>query len=98
MRVQRVVMPGSGEESWTLLGDDHVPVEPAERFLSYLASAGKSPNTAKAYAYDLKDWFTYLAATTRTGRRPGWRTLPGSRHGCGCRRRPGAGRSRRCPR
>jgi integrase/recombinase XerD len=65
MRVQRVVMPGSGEESWTLLGDDHVPVEPAERFLSYLASAGKSPNTAKAYAYDLKDWFTYLAGHDR---------------------------------
>ena len=34
MRVQRVLMPGSGEESWTLLGDDHVPVGPAERFLS----------------------------------------------------------------
>ena len=61
MRVQRVVMPGSGAESWTLLGDDQVPVEPAERFLAYLASAGKSPNTVKAYAHDLKDWFTYLA-------------------------------------
>jgi len=24
--VQRVVMPGSGLESWTVLGDDHVPV------------------------------------------------------------------------
>jgi integrase/recombinase XerD len=59
MRVQRLLMPGSSEESWTLLGDDHVPVEPAERFLSYLASAGKSPNTVKAYAHDLKDWLTY---------------------------------------
>ena len=36
MRVQRVVMPGSGVESWTLLGEDHVPVEPVERFLAYL--------------------------------------------------------------
>jgi integrase/recombinase XerD len=61
MRVHRVLMPGSGEESWTLLGEDHVPVEPVERFLSYLASAEKSPNTVKAYAHDLKDWFTYLA-------------------------------------
>jgi len=65
MRVQRVLMPGSGEESRTLLGDDHVPVEPAERFLSYLAAAGKSPNTVKAYAHDLKDWFTYLACCDR---------------------------------
>ncbi len=65
MRVQRVLMPGSGEESWTLLGDDHVPVGPAERFLSYMASAGRSPNTVKAYAHDLKDWLTYLAARQR---------------------------------
>jgi integrase/recombinase XerD len=60
MRVQRVLMSGA-QESWTLLGDDHAPVEPVERFLSYLASAEKSPNTVKAYAHDLKDWFTYLA-------------------------------------
>ena len=60
MRVQRVLMPGSEAESWTLLGDDQVPVEPVERFLGYLASIEKSPNTVKAYAHDLKDWFTYL--------------------------------------
>jgi integrase/recombinase XerD len=60
MRVQRVLMPGTGFESWTVLGDDHMPVEPIERFLSYLASIEKSPNTVKAYAHDLKDWLTYL--------------------------------------
>ena len=65
MRVQRVLMPGSEAESWTVLGDDQVPVEPVERFLAYLASIEKSPNTVKAYAHDLKDWFTYL-----TGHRP----------------------------
>jgi hypothetical protein len=32
-----------------------------ERFLSYLVSIENSPNTVKAYAHDLKDWFTYLA-------------------------------------
>ena len=61
MRVRRVLMPGSEAESWTLLGDDQIPVEPAERFLGYLTSIEKSPNTVKAYAHDLKDWFTYLA-------------------------------------
>lgn len=61
MRVQRVVMPDSGRESWTLLGDDLVPVEPVERFLAYLASIEKSPNTVKAYAHDLKNWWAYLA-------------------------------------
>jgi len=38
MRVQRVLMPGSEAESWTVLGDDQVPVEPVERFLGYLTS------------------------------------------------------------
>src|SRR5664279_2758931 len=61
MRVQRVVMPGSELGSWTLLGEDHVPVEPVERFLGYLASVERSPNTIKAYAHDLKDWFSFLA-------------------------------------
>jgi integrase/recombinase XerD len=65
MRVQRVLMPGSEAESWTLLGDDLIPVEPVERFLAYLALIEKSPNTLKAYAHDLKDWFTYLTSHGR---------------------------------
>lgn len=68
MRVQRVLMPDTEVESWTLLGDDHVPVEPVERFLAYLASIEKSPNTIKAYAHDLKDWLTYV-----DGHRLDWR-------------------------
>jgi len=60
MRVQRVLMPGSGTESWTVLDDEHSLVEPIERFLGYLASIERSPNTIKAYAHDLKDWFVYL--------------------------------------
>ena len=51
MRVQRVLMPGSGVESWTLLGGDQVALEPAERVLCYQTSIEKSPNTVKAYAY-----------------------------------------------
>jgi site-specific recombinase XerD len=58
-------MPGSRFESWTVLGDDHVPVEPVERFLGYLSSIERSPNTVKAYAHDLKDWFTFLAGRDR---------------------------------
>ncbi|MFE5038968.1 site-specific integrase [Streptomyces sp. NPDC056683] len=61
MRVQRVLMPDSEAESWSVLGDDHVPGAPIERYLAYLAWGEKSPNTVKAYAHDLKDWFVYLA-------------------------------------
>ena len=60
MRVQRILVPGSGAQSWTVLDDQFRPLEPVERFLAYLASIERSPNTVKAYAYDLKDWFTYL--------------------------------------
>ena len=43
MRVQRVMMPESGRESWTLLGDDLAPVEPVERFLACLLYTSPSP-------------------------------------------------------
>ncbi|HJT04960.1 MAG TPA: site-specific integrase, partial [Pseudonocardiaceae bacterium] len=36
--------------------------EPVERYLAYLTDIERSPNTVKAYAHDLKDWFTFLAS------------------------------------
>ena len=60
MLVQRVVMPVSSLESWTVLGDGGGPVEPIERYLAYLTDIERSPNTVKAYAHDLKDWFDFL--------------------------------------
>ncbi len=66
MLVQRVLMPGSGRESWTLLGDGGEVVEPAERYLAYLAAIERSPNTVRAYAVSLKLWFEFLQlAATR---------------------------------
>jgi integrase/recombinase XerD len=60
MFVQRVATPASGVESWTVLGDDDSPVEPIERYLSYLTDIERSPNTVKAYAHDLKDYWDFL--------------------------------------
>lgn len=62
MLVQRVISPASPLESWTVLGDDDVPIAPIERYLAYLTDIERSPNTIKAYAHDLKDWFTFLAS------------------------------------
>lgn len=59
--VVRVVVSGSRRESWAVVGDDGLVVEPAERFLSFLTDSGRSPNTVKAYAHDLRDWFELLA-------------------------------------
>jgi integrase/recombinase XerD len=70
MLVQRVVMPASSLESWTVLGDDDLPVGPVERYLAYLTDIERSPNTVKAYAHDLKDWFTFL-----NGRGLDWREV-----------------------
>ena len=36
MLVHPVAVPGSGTRSWTVLGDDDVPVVPVDRFLAYL--------------------------------------------------------------
>ena len=62
MLVARVVSSVSSRESWTVLGEDDRPVDPVERYLAYLTGIERSPNTVKAYAHDLKDWFEFLAA------------------------------------
>ena len=60
MLVHAVVVPGSGSLSWTVLGDDDVLVVPVDRFLAYLTDIGRSPNTVKAYAHDLKDFWCFI--------------------------------------
>lgn len=64
LTVQRVLSPVDGVESWTVLGGDGAPVAPIERYLAYLTQIERSPNTVKAYAHDLKDWFVFLGAQT----------------------------------
>jgi hypothetical protein len=68
--VQRVVLPDSRRESWAVLGDDGCPVEGIDRYLAYLSDIERSPNTVKAYAHDLKDWFVFLG-----DRAPDWRDV-----------------------
>ena len=70
MLVQPVVLPGGGSRSWTVLGEDDLPVAPVERFLAYLTDIGRSPNTVKAYAHDLKDFWDFLSR-----RSLGWREV-----------------------
>jgi integrase/recombinase XerD len=60
VHVRRVATKFSPVDSWTVLGDDDVPVEPIERFLAFLSDIDKSPNTVKAYAHDLKDYWDFL--------------------------------------
>ncbi|MBO0807538.1 MAG: site-specific integrase [Actinobacteria bacterium] len=50
----------SGGESATVLTDGLV-VDPVDRFLAHLTAIGRSPNTVRAYAHDLRDYFEFLA-------------------------------------
>ena len=60
LRVQPVVMPFGDPRSWTLVDRDAAVVEPVEAFLAHLHAVERSPNTVKAYAHDLRDWFEFL--------------------------------------
>ena len=62
MRVQRVVMAVTGAESWTVVDDGWVLVEPVERYLAHLAGIERSPDTVRAYAHGLRLWFEFLGA------------------------------------
>ena len=62
MRVQRLVMPVTGAESWTVVDDKLVAIEAAERFLAHLAAIERAPGTVKAYAHSLRLWFEFIGA------------------------------------
>lgn len=88
LAVQRVIMP-SGVESATLLRDGAV-VEPVDRYLAHLTAIERSPNTVKAYAHDLRDFFAFLSSRELQwseisledlGRFVSWLRLPGEARG-----------------
>ena len=66
MRVQRLVMPVTEAESWTVVDDAMVPVASVERFLAHLAAIERSPGTVKAYAHSLALWFEWLLLRERS--------------------------------
>jgi site-specific recombinase XerD len=59
LTVQRVAMAYGDHDSWTVVGADAAVVEPVEVFLAHLHAVERSPNTVRAYAHDLRDWFEF---------------------------------------
>jgi site-specific recombinase XerD len=60
MRVQRVLAPDGGPESWTVLDDGFAVVDPVDEFLAHLTVIERSPGTVRSYAFDLRDYFEFL--------------------------------------
>lgn len=60
--VQRVIQP-DGEESWTVTDPSYDVVAPVDRFLAHLGAVDRSPGTVRSYAFDLRDFFTFLEQT-----------------------------------
>jgi len=60
VRVQAVDVPGGGR-TWTVLGDDRLPVVPVEEFLEHHRVLGSSPNTVRSYAKGLHLWWAHVA-------------------------------------
>ncbi|WP_284762181.1 tyrosine-type recombinase/integrase [Arthrobacter sp. efr-133-R2A-63] len=59
VRVQRVRI-NDNDITWTVLGDDLLPVAAIELFLEHLRQTGCSPNTVKSYARALQLWWQFL--------------------------------------
>lgn len=66
-RVVRVSSAHDGAVSWTVLDEASCGcIVPIEDFLAFLTAIGRSPNTVRAYAFDLRDFFHYLSSAQLT--------------------------------
>lgn len=60
MRVQQVMSPDGGPESWTVVDEAFAVVDPVDEFLAHLTVTERSPDTVRSYAFDLRDYFEFL--------------------------------------
>ena len=61
-RVQKVLAL-DGATSWTVIGEDFLPIRAADDYLRFLALDGASPHTLRSYATSLGLWFDFLDRT-----------------------------------
>lgn len=62
VQVQRILLPDSNRQTWVVIGDDYLPIEPIQSYLRYLESLERSPNTIHSYAGHLKLYWEFLQA------------------------------------
>ncbi|MEM9274103.1 MAG: tyrosine-type recombinase/integrase, partial [Cyanobacteria bacterium P01_F01_bin.143] len=61
MKVQKIRLPTTDEETWILIGDDFLPVKPVNSYLRHLEALERSPNTISSYAHHLKLFWKFTA-------------------------------------
>lgn len=54
-----------GSQTFTVIGQDFLPIAPADRYLRFLVDDGASPHTIRSYATGLAAWFRYLQLTSQ---------------------------------
>lgn len=60
MKVQRAILPETNRVTWLVLGDDFLPIQPIQSFLSYFQNIERSPFTIRSYAFHLKLYWQFL--------------------------------------
>jgi integrase/recombinase XerD len=60
VKVQKGIILESHRQCWMVLGDDYLPIDPIQKYLSYLDSLERSPNTIAVYAHNLKLYWEFL--------------------------------------
>lgn len=60
IQVQRVRLPDSIHPTWTVIGEDYLPIPPIQSYLRYLENLERSPNTIQSYAGSLKLFWEFL--------------------------------------
>ncbi len=59
MKVQKIKL-SDYKYIWLVIGDDHLPIEPIESYISYLYNTESSPSTIQSYANHLKLFWDYI--------------------------------------
>ncbi|MCB0939145.1 MAG: transposase [Mycobacterium sp.] len=60
--VQRVRFGDGRRDTYTVVGEDALPIPQAREYLRFLSDGGASPHTVRGYAYGLAEWWTLLTA------------------------------------
>jgi site-specific recombinase XerD len=60
MKVQKGIILETNRQCWMVLDDDYLPIDPISKYLNYLDSLERSPNTLAVYAHNLKLYWEFL--------------------------------------